>query len=305
MRSEGRGRVNPRGQMLLVTATVLAVAAPSAIQQPVTDAVRPAFETASVKPNTSDTGGRGVTRFQGGGELVATNLTLRELIEFAYQRHTFDQREVTGGPPWIDSDRFDVVAKAAGEHLVDPDGAPRQTLSMLRTLLAERFKLKAHEENRDRSVYVLVMATAERTLGSKLRKSDDIDCGAVMKGQRPALRPGQGPPCGFKTPPGRLFANTFTMPAIASLISRHVDRPVIDRTGLEGRFDIELEAAEIKPPPDYKPGPSDLALPPAAGPSIFVAVREQLGLKLEPQTAPVAVLIVDHAERPIPKRAAG
>ncbi|MBA2604807.1 MAG: TIGR03435 family protein [Acidobacteria bacterium] len=276
---------------------VLAVAVPSAIQQPAADGVKPAFEIASVKPNTSGNSGRGVTLLQPGGGLVATNVTLRELVAFANQRYPFDQREVTGGPPWVDSDRFDVVAKATGEHVVDPDGAPRQTLLMLRTLLAERFKLKAHEENRDRSVYLLMMATAEGTLGLKLRQSD-IDCGAVMKGQRPAMQPGQGPPCGFKTPPGRLFANTFTMPAIASLISRHVDRPVVDRTGLEGRFDIELEAAEIKPPADYKPGPSDLALPPAAGPSIFVAVREQLGLKLEPQFAPVAVLVIDHAERP-------
>jgi uncharacterized protein (TIGR03435 family) len=256
------------------------------------------IDRGTVKPNTSKNG-RGVTRLQPSGGLVATNVTLRQLVEFAYQRHPFDQRELTGGPSWVDSDRFDVVARAAGKHVVDPDGAPRKTLLMVRTLLANRFKLITHEENRDRSVYVLMMATAEGTLGTKLRKSD-IDCSAAMKGQRPAMPPGQGPPCSFKTPPGRLFANTFTIPAIASLISRHVDRPIIDRTGLEGRFDIELEAAEIKASPDYKPGPSDLALPPAAGPSIFVAVREQLGLKLEPQTAPVSVVVIDHAERPIP-----
>jgi uncharacterized protein (TIGR03435 family) len=170
---------------------------------------------------------------------------------------------------------------------------------MLRTLLASRFKLIAHEENTARPVYVLMMAAAEGTLGSRLRRSD-VDCSAALKGPRPAMQPGQGPPCGFKTPPGRLFANTFTMPAIASLMSRHLDRPVIDRTGLEGRFDIELEAVEIKAAQDYTPGPSDLALPPAAGPSIFVAVREQLGLNLEPQTAPIAVLVIDHAERPSP-----
>lgn len=300
MTSHQRHRGNRPGQLLLVTAMVVAVAAPSGIQQPATDAVRAAFEIASVKPNTSANSGRGLTRFQPGGGLGATNFTLRELVEFAYQRHPFDQREVAGGPAWVESDRFDVVARAASEHVVDPDGVPRQTLLLVRALLAERFKLKVHEENRDRPVYVLMMATAEGTFGPRLRTSGDVDCGAVMKGQRPAMRPGQGPPCGFKTPPGRLFASTFTMPAIASLISRHVDRLVIDRTGLEGRFDVELEAAEIKPAPDYKPGPSDLALPPAAGPSIFVAVREQLGLKLEPQTAPVAVLIVDHAVRPIP-----
>jgi uncharacterized protein (TIGR03435 family) len=104
----------------------------------------------------------------------------------------------------------------------------------------------------------------------------------------------------LKTPPGRLFVNTAGMPTIASLISKHVDRPVVDRTGLTGRFDMELEASEIKSAPDYKPGPSDLALPPAAGPSIFIAVREQLGLKLEPQMAAVPVLVIDSVERPTP-----
>jgi uncharacterized protein (TIGR03435 family) len=88
------------------------------------------------------------------------------------------------------------------------------------------------------------------------------------------------------------------MMGLASLLSRHLDRPVIDRTGLSERFDIELEAAEIKAAPDYQPGPSDLALPPAAGPTIFVAVREQLGLKLEPLDAPQAVIVIDQAERP-------
>lgn len=180
-----------------------------------------------------------------------------------------------------------------------PTGLPRETLSMLRALLAQRFKLRVREEQREHPVYVLTMATAKGTLGPRLRPSA-VDCGAVMRGKRPALQPGQGPVCSFKTPPGRLFASTFTMPAIASLISRHLDRPVIDRTGLDGRFDVELEAAEIKSPPDYKPGPSDLALPPAAGPTIFVAVRQQLGLKLEPQIAAIAVIVVDTAERPVP-----
>lgn len=258
----------------------------------------PAFERASVKRVTSQDGGEGRVRFRAGGELEAANMTLRELIAFAYQRHTFDRREVAGGPEWIDAERFDVAAKAGGDHVLDPGGTPRQTLAMMRTLLAKRFGLSLHEEQRERPVYVLTSTTSDGTLGPRMRRSG-IHCGAVMGGQRPALPAGQGPPCGFKTPPGRLFANTFTMPAIASLIARHVDRPVIDRTGLTGRFDIELEAAEIEPPPGYEPGPSDLALPPAAGPSIFIAVREQLGLALEARMAPVAVLVVDRAERPV------
>jgi len=255
----------------------------------------PAFASASVDPNTSGTG-TGRMQLRPGGGFAATNVTLRELVAFAYQRHAFDKRDVTGGPDWSDTDRFDVTAKAASEHVVDPDGAFRQTWSMLRTLLADRFKLKAREENRDRPVYVLTRVSTGGALGPKLRPSD-IDCGAVMRGERP-MKPGEGPPCSMKTPPGRLFANTFTMPAFASLLSAHLDRVVVDRTGLEGRYDFEVESSDIKAPPNYKPGPSDLALPPAAGPALAVALREQLGLKLEPQTAPVPVVVIDSAERP-------
>ena len=98
-----------------------------------------------------------------------------------------------------------------------------------------------------------------------------------------------------------LLGRTQTDPEdVWSLLSHHLDRLVIDRTGLTGRFDLELEAFDIKAPPDYKPGPSDLELPPAKGPSIFEAVREQLGLSLRPETASVPVIVIDHAERPSP-----
>ena len=276
----------------------LAVAT-TAGQNSAADLPKAAFETASITRNTSGLSEGGAPRFRPKGELHATNVTLVDLIEFAHQRHYFDDREVSGGPAWAASERFDLLAKVTGEHALDPDGFPRQTLILLKALLSERFKLKVHEENRDRPVYALMSASADPALGPKARKSD-IDCGAVMRGERPALLPGQGPPCSFKTPPGRLFVNTFTMAVIASLLSRHLDRPVVDRTGLTGRFDIELEAAEIKAAPEYKPGPSDLALPPAAGPSIFVAVREQLGLKLEPVDALLPVIVIDQAERPHP-----
>jgi uncharacterized protein (TIGR03435 family) len=263
------------------------------------DTGRRSFVSASVKPSTSalPPSARGI-RLQPRGGFSATAVTLRELIEFAYRRHAHDRRVVTGGPGWIDSARFDIVAKAAGEHVIDADGSPRTTWAMVQALLADRFKLRIHEENRERPVYVLMQARGDGQLGPKLRRTE-IDCGAVMRGQGPPMPPSQGPACGMKTPPGRLFANTVTMASLASLISSHLDRVVIDRTGLAGPFDVELEAAEIKAAPDYKPGPSDLALPPAAGPTIFVAVREQLGLKLEPQTATVSVLVIDHAERPV------
>lgn len=288
--------VNREAILLVLTIVMMGVVRPSAEQETVADPARAGFESSSITRNTMGTTGRGATRFQPKGGLHATNVTLAELIKFAYQRHFFDEREVIGGPAWVISERFDIVARVSGEHVFDSDGVPRKTLALLKALLAERFKLKVHEEDRDRPVYALTTARNDGVLGPKARRSD-IDCGAVMRGERPALSPGQGPPCGLKTPPGRLFANTFTIPAIASLLSRHVDRPVIDRTGLSGRFDIELEAAEIKAAPDYKPGPSDLDLPPAAGPTIFLAIGTQLGLKLETVDASLPVIIIDQAER--------
>ena len=284
--------------LLALSIVILAVLRPAAVQETVGSPAKTGLEIASITPKTSKTTASGGIRFQPkNGEVQATDVTLAELVQFAYQRHFFDEREVTGGPAWVISDRFDLLVRVSGGHVFDSDGVPRQTLALLRALLVDRFKLKAREEYRERPVYALTTAGTGGALGPKAQKST-IDCGAVIRGERPAQVSGQGPPCGFKTPPGRLFANTFPMAAIASLLSRHLDRPVIDRTGLSGAFDIELEAAEIKAAPDYKPGPSDLALPPAAGPTIFVAVQEQLGLRLEPVVAALPVIVIDHAERP-------
>jgi len=287
---------------MLFTVALLVGATPSPGQEPAADPAPPRFASASVTPSTScvTASSRGI-RLQPGGGFSATAVTPRELIEFAYRRHAFDRREVVGGPGWIDSARFDVVARAPGEHVIDADGSPRNTWAMVRALLEDRFALEVREETRDRAVYFLMQNREGGPLGPKLRRTD-IDCGALMRAPGPPIQPPgpQGPPCSMKTPPGRLFANTVTMASLASLISAHLDRAVIDRTGLVGRFDVELEAAEIKPAADYRPGPSDLSLPPAAGPTIFVAVREQLGLKLEPRMAAVRVLVVDTAERPVP-----
>ena len=199
----------------------------------------------------------------------------------------------------MDTDRFDVTAKAAAEHAIDADGGFRETWAMLGRLLADRFNMKLHEGDKTRPVYALRLARSDGTLGPKLRKTD-VDCGAAMRSGGSPPQPGKSPPCSTKNPPGRFFANTASLPTIASLLSQHLDRLVIDRTGLTGRFDLELEAFDIKAPPDYKPGPSDLELPPAKGPSIVEAVREQLGLSLQPETASVPVIVIDHAERPSP-----
>jgi uncharacterized protein (TIGR03435 family) len=262
------------------------------------DPSTPVFQTSSVKTSAADASVTPSIRLLPGGVFRATNATLRELIGFAYQRHTFDQREVKNGPAWIDTDRFDIEGHVAGEHVLDANGVP-QTGLMLRALLNDRFKLKVRQENEQRPVYLLTRVTGTSALGPQLRPSQ-FDCSWVLSNKPPTVPPGQSPPCSMKTPPGRLFANTVTMPTLASLLSQHTDRDVVDTTGLTGRYDIELESSDLKAPAGYTPGPSDLALPPAAGPPLSVAVQQQLGLKLEPSIAGVPVVIVDAAERPIP-----
>lgn len=285
--------------VVLITVAIATAAIPTTAQQS-PDSVGLAFASASVKRTASALpGGQRGIRLQRCRALSATAVTLREVIEYANQRHPFDRREITGGLAWMDSARFDILATAADEHCIDSDGAPRKTWAMLRTLLTRRFQLQVGEEHRDLPVYLLMQARSAGELGPNIQRTA-VDCGALMRGQAQAPEGSQGPPCGTKTPPGRLFANTVIMPRLASMLSSHLDRPVIDGTALVGRFDVQLEATEIKAAPDYRPGPSDLALPPAAGSSIFVAVREQLGLKLEPQVAAVSVLVVRRAERPVP-----
>jgi uncharacterized protein (TIGR03435 family) len=296
--NDGENTASAARQLLVGTVTVLIVASPFASRQIGTDPIRPAFEMTSVRSSSSGADGRGVVRLNPGA-FSATNRTLRELIKYAYQRHPLDRREVSGGPDWIDVDRFDIEASASVQHSRDPDRSLRQTLLMLQSLLWERFSLKIHEANHDGPIYALMVATDNGALGPKLQKTD-VDCSAILKGQHAAVPTGARPPCSLNTSTGRLSLTTAEMPTVASLLSQYVDRPVIDRTGLTGRFDLELEASEIKAQPDYRPESRNVALPDAASPSIFVAIREQLGLTLLPQTGRISVLVVDHAERPIP-----
>ena len=147
-------------KMLLALAIVmLAVIPAAAMQETVANPAKAGLEIASITPKASGTTASGGIRFQPkGGELRATDVTLAELIKFAYQRHFFDEREVTGGPAWATSDRFDLLVKVSGGHVFDADGVPRKTLALLKALLVERFKLKVREEYRERPVYALTTA---------------------------------------------------------------------------------------------------------------------------------------------------
>jgi len=258
-----------------------------------TDTPAFAFEVASVKVNKSGeqrvSGG-----FQPGGRYNVTNYTLRALIAAAYLRPQVNPDFlIAGGPEWIDTERFDVEAKAASEFPAGPDGpsAPRRV--MLQSLLAERFKLAVHNERRDRAVYALMMARADARPGPRLRQAAP-DCAPA-----PAAREGAAAQsaCNVRVGPGSVRGGAMTVLQLQNLLPRFVDRVVLDRTGLTGRFDLDLE---------WTPASGEWVAPPVAGaqapvadgPSLFTALQEQLGLKLESTTGPVDVLVVDRADPP-------
>jgi uncharacterized protein (TIGR03435 family) len=221
----------------------------------------------------------------------AANVTLRQLIQYAYRRNLLGQPAIDGGPAWIDGERFNVSAGFASDHRPDSDGVPRQSLLVLRTLLAEEFKLKIRTEIREMPAFALVLATADATPGPRLRKSD-VDCAEavalMMKGQRPRAN------CGFQEYVGRYVPTVLTLPDMAALFSTFLDRPVVDRTGLTGPYSADLEGVEIRPwgPFDSGYAPSDVAR------AMFTALPAELGLKLEATTAPVEVLVIEGAANP-------
>jgi len=218
----------------------------------VTAQTEPRFEVASLKASPSDAGGTTVynptpERF------AADNITTRTLIALAWDVRVF---QVSGGPGWLDSQRYDVVAKPEG------DPTDERVRRMVRTLLAERFQLQLHHAAKEMSVFALGIAKG----GSRLRVAS----------------PGDGPEIRGKN--GHLTARRITAEMFARILANELERPVLNRTGVDGTFDVDLEWT-----PEQNTDP---------GPSIFTAIQEQLGLKLESQRAPVDVLVVDRVERP-------
>jgi uncharacterized protein (TIGR03435 family) len=281
-----------------------------------------AFEVASVKPNKSRDGERNFGLAS--GRFTATHATLRELVGLAYQLQDGRLRhdsQISGGPNWINSDHFDVVAKAEGDSFrFDASriaaGAARpgeisaidQVRLMLRTLLADRFKLTVHNEIRELPIYALVMARSDGKLGPQLRRVD-LDCVALRDdGRGPAPpEPGKAICGGFRgLGPGSSTGHAVPMSLLAKNVEGSVDRIVLDQTGLTGKFDVDLQwtpdqLRQFKGSPDLPPGtlPQINGFPfDPNGPSIFTALQEQLGLKLASTKGPVDVLVIDHVEQP-------
>jgi uncharacterized protein (TIGR03435 family) len=246
------------------------------------------FEVASIKPNKSDSPVQNVD-MQPGGRLTVTNFPLNDMIRLAFGTpQALAPNQLSGGPSWAASDRFDIVAKAEGNP------SREQILLMLRTLVTERFKLKVHSETRVLAMYALVLARGDGRLGPRIRLSniDNIDCST------PSTREQVAPPCQVRQAPASRTGRAVTMAQVArSLVGGVGGLPVLDHTGLAGRFDFDLEWTPDQP---LRLPPNAPNLPPIDpnGPSIFTAVKEQLGLKLESTKGPVDVLVIDHAEHP-------
>jgi uncharacterized protein (TIGR03435 family) len=260
----------------------------------------PAFETASVKTNDSRNGRSDSSL--AGGRFSMTYTTLHELIVFAFPRPDGRLRsefEIAGEASWLKADHFDVLAKppesqgvrfdvgntgAAGVTSADLSAIDRIRI-MVQALLADRFNLTVHHEIRDLAVYELRVDRGEGRLGPQLKRVD-VDC---------ATRRGGGPPCGgFRTlAPGHIVGGFVTLSLLAQFLELPAGRNVLDRSGLQGTFDVELRYT----PDRLQLRGTDTPAPDQSAVSVFTALREQLGLKLESARAPIDVLVIDHAEK--------
>jgi bla regulator protein BlaR1 len=259
-----------RSRVFAFTLTMLV--APLIRPQP----ARPSFEVASIKP--AQPGKPTLYDVLPKGRIIARSVTLKRLITIAYRLQGY---QVTGGPGWISDERFDVDAKA-DESSRTTDEQSRQ---MLQSLLADRFRLEVVQETKDAPIYHLA---------------------TVKNG--PHLSPDQSPPQPSPPMPGRLLprgamrmgvgvatGSAVKISALVSFLSGTLGRPVIDHTNLTGLYEVELHWTPDQIPNDLPP---DTVLPPSDGPSLFTALQEQMGLKLESATGPVEFVLIRRAERP-------
>jgi uncharacterized protein (TIGR03435 family) len=255
---------------LLAAVIALGAAGGMLAQQP-----PPSFDAVSIKTNRS--GAQGGTSRGQPGRYVGVNVTLMRMVRLAYR----PIEEFDGGPDWTDRDHFDVEATTGA----NPSQA--QMLAMLRTMLADRFKLRAHTETRALPVYELRLARPDGRLGSSLTRVADA-CPPSLPPEAPAPAAGDTPAirCGFTQLAGVLKGHGTLMNIASELMV--AGRHTVDRTGLAGVYRIDLRWS-----PDNTAG-----LPADAPPEIITAVREQLGLRLQAATAPTQVLVIDSAERP-------
>jgi uncharacterized protein (TIGR03435 family) len=258
--------------LLAFVGTLAAVPAQISGQQPM-----PTFEVASVRPNKDATS---LTVGISGDSMRLTGVTARNLIVRAYGVQPF---EIIGGPDWLSARRFDVVAKA-------PAGASVAQMNlMLRPLLAERFKLVARVEQRESPVFFLVTAREDGKLGPALQPAANADCG-----RREATAARSPEHCRMLIGIGVLDGTGQPLYSLTTALEKIVGRPVVDMTYLTGPYDFTLTYASDVAPPNAADGKPESS----AAASVFTALQEQLGLRLERQRGPVEVVVIDSIQPP-------
>lgn len=247
--------------MTRILALTMFLAGPAAAQPP---APQPVFEAASIKP--ADPAAHGSSWNTRPGRITASNQTLRRCIMIAYDLKDY---QVAGGPKWMNSEAYDIVAKLEDQGK-PPTGKEidAQIRLALQALLAERFHLEVHRETRPMPAYTLVVAKN----GFKLQPVEPKGGSSTNTGR------------------GRLTATGISMERMAGTLSSVLDRPVVDNTGITGVFDLKLEWS-----PDEN---QETSLDKPAAASIFTAIQEQLGLRLEAHKTDVSVIVVDRADKP-------
>jgi uncharacterized protein (TIGR03435 family) len=249
-----------------------------------------AFEAASIKPSGPNNLGSGYTlALYPGGRLRGSNLSLQVLIRIAWDLKQKDQVIATLG--WLESQKYDLEATTDGAV-----GEPQARI-MLQNLLEERFKLKVHREARDLPVFYLVSARNGKK-GPNLREAPSGNCGAMTTPQALPPPSGRGVPAnpcgGVAVNPGKISGHRSTIAELATSLSAVLDRPVFDKTLIEGSFDFDLLWEPDRRVPAS--GPQSQS-PEVSGLSIYTALQEQLGLKLESGKGPVETIVVDSAEK--------
>jgi uncharacterized protein (TIGR03435 family) len=276
-------------------AAIALVLTASAAQAPTSEAAAsPTFDVASVKSHGSIPGDRRLV-FMPNGRFLAHNVPLRSLIATAYgDPRPLPTYRIIGGPAWIESEAFDIEAKAPDNFANLPAGFSDPGRLMLRALLADRFGLVVRQERRAVPVYALTLARRDGRTGPALRPAAAEDCvPAPPPGQPPART--DLPPCGVARGmgSGKLAGYSATFDQIARILELGTDRPVTNRIAQAGTFTFALEFTPARTGPS-----TDAAGGDAPSVSIFTAVQEQLGLRLEPSTSDMDVIVIERVERP-------
>jgi len=287
--------------LLVAMAVPIAIVAPDGLSQTsvapnektlaaaTVDVAVPAFDVVSIKPNQSGSGS--VSMNTNNDSFSATNVSLKRLLERAYN---IKEDLISGEPGWVNSARFDIKAKVVDPNIDELKKlSPEQRRSMLQPVLAERFQLKVHKETRTLPVYEMVTLKG----GPKFTEAAPDD--KAVEGSKGSGGVGRGSMSVRNT---ELTAHAVALASLTDVLSQQLHRTVLDKTGLTGKYDLNLKwAPDDHSSPMFK-GPEDSQRADTAadssGPSIFTALQEQLGLKLQSTKGPVETLVIDHVEMP-------